>query len=77
VPEGSARLNRSNETVVPMDRDHITICKFGSAQDSMFLKVFGRLHAEVAAIGTASQGEEQAQRVQRLLESVPALPTNE
>jgi len=31
----------------------------------------------VAAIGTASQGEEQAQRVQRLLESVPALPTNE
>jgi hypothetical protein len=43
----------------------------------MFLKVFGRLHAEVVAIGTVSQGEEQAQRVQRLLESVPALPTVE
>jgi hypothetical protein len=63
--------------VVPIERNHITICKFGSAQDSMFLKVFGRLHAEVAAIGTISQGEEQAQRVQRLLESVPALPTTE
>jgi hypothetical protein len=75
VPEGSARLNRGNETVVPIDRDHITICKFDSAQDSMFLKVFGRLHAEVAAIGTKEQGEEQAQRAQRLLESVPALPT--
>jgi hypothetical protein len=60
-----------------MDRDHITICKFRSAQDPMFLKVFGRLHAEVAAIGTISQGEEQAQRVKRLLQSVPALPTNE
>ena len=77
MPEGSARLNKSNETVVPMDRDHITICKFGSAQDSMFLKVFGRLHAEVAAIGTIAQDEEQAQRVQRLLESVSALPTTE
>jgi hypothetical protein len=58
-----------------MDRNHITICKFDSAQDPMFLKVFGRLHAEVAAIGTKEQGEEQAQRVKRLLESVPALPT--
>jgi hypothetical protein len=58
-----------------MDRNHITICKFDSAQDSAFLKVFGRLHAEVAAIGTKEQGEEQAQRVKRLLESVPALPT--
>jgi hypothetical protein len=57
-----------------MDRNHITICKFDSAQDSMFLKVFGRLHA---AIGTKEQGEEQAQRIQRLLESVPALPTTE
>lgn len=42
----------------------------------MFLKVFRRLHAEIADIGTTSQVEEQAQRVQRLLESVPALPND-
>lgn len=76
VPEGSARLNRDNETVVPMDRNHINICKFSSAQDPMFLKVFGRLHAEIAAIGTSQQIGEQAQRIQRLLESVPTLPND-
>jgi hypothetical protein len=36
-----------------------------------------RTLACLAAIGTVSQGEDQAQRVQRLLESVPALPTAE
>ena len=60
-----------------MDRNHITICKFSSARDPMFLKVFARLHAEIAAIDTPLQVEEQAQRVHNLLESVPVLPSNE
>lgn len=58
-----------------MDRNHINICKFKDSTDPMFLRVFGRLHAEIAALGTAAQVEEQAERVQRLLEFAPALPT--
>lgn len=68
-------MNKSNETVVPIERDHITICKFAGAQDPVFLKIFGRLHAEIAAIGT--KGAERAQQIRQALESVPAIPTVE
>jgi hypothetical protein len=77
VPEASARMNRSNETVVAMDADHISICKYDSKQDPMLIRVLARLCCEVAAIGTQSQAQEREDRLQHLFESVPALPTED
>jgi hypothetical protein len=74
VDEGSARLNKTKETAIGLGRNHITMCKFASVDEAWYRQVFGRLHAEISAIGTEEQVREQELRVQRLLESVPPTP---
>ncbi|KAF4986754.1 hypothetical protein FDECE_15788 [Fusarium decemcellulare] len=60
VEEGSARLNKTKETAIGLDRDHFDICKFGSVKEEGYRMVFGRLHAEISSIGSTEQLEQQA-----------------
>lgn len=76
VNEGSARLNKSNETVVGLDANHLTMCKFPARNDT-YLKVFPRLSTEIAAIGTPLVDEEHELRVRKLFESVSGPHTSE
>lgn len=74
--EGSVRLNKSKETVVGLDRNHHSMCKFANEDDVVYLKVLSRLHGEISEIGTKKQVEEQEARIKWLLESVPSTPTS-
>jgi hypothetical protein len=74
VDEGSAKLNKTKETTIGLNRNHITMCKFASVDEACYRQVFGRLHAEISEIGTKEQIKEQETRVQWLLESVPPTP---
>ncbi|KAI1324880.1 hypothetical protein F5Y16DRAFT_379814 [Xylariaceae sp. FL0255] len=75
VNEGSARLNKSKEKAVTLNRNHVTLCKFASTEESDYQVVFNRLHAEISAVGTPQQIQEQARRVELLLASVPPIPS--
>jgi hypothetical protein len=74
VNEGSARLNKSNETVVGLDANHLTMCKF-PVRNNLYSKVLRRLSAEIAVIGTPIVDEERELRVRKLFESVPKVST--
>jgi hypothetical protein len=74
VNEGSARLNKSNETVVGLNANHLTMCKFPSRSSSLYSKVLRRLNAAITAIGTAV-GEDESE-LRRRLESVPDIPAS-
>jgi hypothetical protein len=47
-----------------------------SVDEACYRQVFGRLHAEISAIGTMEQVREQETRVRWLLESVPPTPSD-
>lgn len=74
VNEGSARLNKSNETVVGLDANHLTMCKFLSKNGPLYPKVLRRLNAAVTAIRSAVGEDENELR--KLLESVPKIPAS-
>jgi hypothetical protein len=76
VNEGSARLNKTEEFVIGLDANHLSMCKF-PARDSLYMKVFRRLSTEIAAIGTPVVEDEHELRVRKLFESVPKLSTPE
>jgi hypothetical protein len=70
VNEGSARLNKPNETVVGLDANHLTMCKF-PVRNNLYTKVLRRLSAEIAVVGTPIVDEERELRVRKFFESVP------
>ncbi|KAI1744617.1 hypothetical protein F4680DRAFT_231755 [Xylaria scruposa] len=74
VEEGSATLGAKYEKRIPLDKDHINMCKFESVQDPAYRDVFSRLYNEIVNIGTPTQVREQEERIKRLLESVPPTP---
>lgn len=76
VDEGSATLNKTKETVLGLDANHSTMCKFGT-KNSLYRKVLTRLTAEISSIGTKVGEEEHEARLKRLLELVPEVPETE
>jgi len=72
VDEGSARLNKSKESVIGLDANHLTMCKFGS-KNNMYTKVLRRLDAEADAVGTEDGEAEHESRLEKLFESVPSV----
>ena len=74
VNEGSARLNEPNETVVGLDANHLTMCKF-PVRNNLYTKVLRRLSAEIAVVGTPIVDEERELRVRKFFESVPKVST--
>ena len=77
VDEGSSRLNKKAETVLPIACNHYDVCKFKDQEDPNYTKVLGRLQAEIHSMESEAGRALHHNLVEQRLKSVPPTPDGE